>query len=92
MHCIVGVDFDNTLVSYDELLHKTALDFGFIEPGTLKPETNYRELKNWSSMYALIVIAFVDLNFDITLNAQDLRNTLTIQNLYDLVQSKKKSV
>jgi len=75
-----------------EFTQKLEAELEGIEPGTLKPETNYRELKNWSSMYALIVIAFVDLNFDITLNAQDLRNTLTVQNLYDLVQSKKKSV
>jgi len=63
-----------------------------IELGTLTPQTNYRDLKNWSSMYALIIIAFVDFNFDITLNGNDLKSTQTVSDLYNLVKSKKDGV
>jgi len=63
-----------------------------VEPGTLKPDTSYRDLKNWSSMYALIIIAFVDINFSVTLNGADLRNTVTVKDLYNLVQEKLKNV
>jgi len=63
-----------------------------VEPGTLKPDTSYRDLRNWSSMYALIIIAFVDINFSVTLNGADLRNTVTMKDLYDLVQEKLKNV
>jgi hypothetical protein len=31
---VVGIDFDNTLVSYDELIHRTAVDRGLIDGGT----------------------------------------------------------
>ncbi len=63
-----------------------------ITTGTLRPDTSYRELKNWSSMCALIIIAFVDINFNVTLNGKDLRSTQTIRDLYNLVQEKQKSV
>lgn len=63
-----------------------------VEPGTLKPDTSYRDLKNWSSMYALIIIAFVDINFSVTLNGADLRATVTVKDLYNLVQEKLKNV
>lgn len=63
-----------------------------LEPGSLKPDTSYRDLKNWSSMYALIIIAFVDINFGVTLNGADLRNTVTVHDLYSLVQEKLKNV
>lgn len=63
-------------------------EFEDIEPGTFTPDTNYRDIKNWSSIYALIVVAFVDLNFNVILNAQDLKNTDTIRQLYELVKSK----
>ena len=31
---IVGIDFDNTLVAYDALIHQVAVERGLIEPGT----------------------------------------------------------
>lgn len=66
-------------------------EFDELEPGSLTPDTNYRSIKNWSSMYALIIIAFVDANFDVMINASDLKNTETIRDLFLVVQSKLKS-
>lgn len=63
-------------------------EFEDLEPGTLTPDTNYRDIKNWSSIYALIVVAFIDLNFDIILNASDLKEANTVKELYELVKSK----
>lgn len=63
-------------------------EFDGVEPGTLNPDTNYREIKNWSSIYALIVVAFVDLNFDVILNTKDLKETNTIRELYELVKKR----
>ncbi len=63
-------------------------EFEDLEPGTLTPDTNYRDIKNWSSIYALIVVAFIDLNFDIILNANDLKGANTVKELYELVKSK----
>ncbi len=62
-----------------------------IAPGTLKPETSYKDLKNWNSMFALIIIAFVDMNFDVTLNGQDLKGANTVKELYDLVMTRTKN-
>ncbi len=60
-----------------------------IESGTLKPETDYRKLETWSSMHALIILAMIDTNHDVTLTGEELRTCITMQNLYDLVKSKK---
>lgn len=63
-------------------------EFEDLPKGTLKPETNYREIPNWSSMHALIIIAFADTHFNVELTASDLRRTQTIQDLYHTIQSK----
>ncbi len=63
-----------------------------LPPGTLKPDTDYRKVAQWSSMHALIVIAYVDANFNVTLSGPDLRGTNTISDLYNLVQAKLKNV
>ncbi len=33
---IIGVDFDNTIVSYDAIMHKAALKQGWIGPKLIK--------------------------------------------------------
>jgi acyl carrier protein len=63
-------------------------EFENIEPGTFKPDTNYRDLDFWSSMYALIVIAYVDVEFNVTLTGKDLRESQTIKDLYFLIKGR----
>ncbi|KJS04816.1 MAG: acyl carrier protein [Flavobacteriales bacterium BRH_c54] len=63
-------------------------EFEELEKGTLNPETNYREIEGWSSMHALIIIALIDSEYDILLKGDDLKETQTIQDLFNLVQSK----
>ena len=55
----------------------------------LKGETKYRELPEWSSMHALIIIAMVDLEYEVALGGEDIRNSETISDLFNLVQSRK---
>lgn len=43
VEAIVGVDFDNTIVDYDELMHEIALEKGFISPGVYKSKIQIRE-------------------------------------------------
>lgn len=64
-------------------------EFDDIEKGVLKPETSYRSIPNFSSMYALIIIAFIDNQFDVLLTGEDLKKAETIEDLYNIVKSKK---
>ena len=80
------------IMNINEFTQKLEIELEGIDSGSLKPETVYRSLKNWSSMHALIIIAFIDLNFDVTLNAQDLKNTQTVTDLHNLVQKKQTGV
>lgn len=77
------------MVSIAEFTSQLASEFEDIDPSTITPETNYREIKNWSSMYALIIIAFVDANYDVQLNAENLKNSQTIKDIYDIIISKQ---
>lgn len=77
------------MISLDEFTKQLAAEFEDVDPNTITPNTNYRGIKNWSSMYALIVIAFVDANFDVQLNADNLRNSQTIKDIYDIVIAKQ---
>ena len=43
MHCILGVDFDNTLVNYNDVLWKTARRLGFINSGFTRHKKDIRD-------------------------------------------------
>jgi acyl carrier protein len=55
----------------------------------LQPDTDFKQLDEWSSLHALIIIALVDTEYDITLDGNDLRNLNTVQDLFDLIIEKK---
>ena len=55
---------------------------------TLTPETRFRELEEWSSLVALLIITMVDEEYGIVLPPEEMRKTQTIQELYNLVQTK----
>ncbi len=76
-------------MSINEFIQKLEAEFEDMPQGTLKADTDYRNIKGWSSMHALIIIAFIDINFNITLSGADLKSTQTVQDLYNLVQQKK---
>ena len=40
---IIGVDFDNTIVSYDDLIHRIAVERGLIPSDTLKSKKHIRD-------------------------------------------------
>lgn len=54
---------------------------------TLKPETNFRELDEWSSMSALSTMAMVSDEYDVELTADEMRNNSTFIDLFNVVKS-----
>lgn len=54
----------------------------------LTPGTVYADLDGWSSIVALSVISMIDDEYDVQVKGSEIRNTETIQELFDLVQSK----
>ncbi len=59
------------------------------DPEAIKPEVNLRDIEGYSSLVALSIIALVDEKFHVNLNGDDIRNSNTIGDLYNLIVSKK---
>lgn len=55
----------------------------------IKAETVYKKLDEWSSLTALSIIAMVDEEYDITIKGEDIKNSETVEDLYNIVISKK---
>lgn len=52
-------------------------------------KTNFRELKEWDSLMVLSIIAMVDEEYEVKLKGDDILNSITIEDLYNTVASKK---
>lgn len=60
----------------------------FDEDLKITPSTNFREMEEWSSLTALNVLMMIDEEYGVELPADEMRQTKTVQELFDLVQSK----
>ena len=65
-----------------------AEQFDFTDLEEFKPETIFRDLDEWSSLMALSIIAMVDEEYNVTLQGNDMKAAVTIEDLFEIVQSK----
>ena len=61
-----------------------------VERGKIKPQSKIREAFEWNSINALIIIALIKTEYDVDIDAEDLRNAVTIQDLYDIITERVK--
>ena len=73
----------------EDFIQLFAEQFDETEESEFKSETEFRQLEEWDSMVALMVIAMVDEEYNVKLSGDDIRNSNTIQDLMDVVASKK---
>lgn len=76
--------------SIEVFIEKLERELDMIEPGSLTPDVNYRTIPNWSSMYALIIVALCETEYDVAVTGEDLRQCNTVSDLYQVVASRKK--
>lgn len=72
----------------DDFVKKFADCFHQIDNTTISGKTRFRELEEWGSMMALIVIAMIDSDFGKTVTADDLKSAETVEALFVLVKNK----
>ena len=75
-------------MTLDEFVKAFAAEFDDTPEENFKPETHYRELDEWGSLVALSIISMVEDEMDKRVTGADLRNCTTIEELYNLVESK----
>lgn len=75
-------------MTLDDFIEAFAEEFDDTEMSVFKADTEFKTLDEWSSLVALSIIAMVDDNFDKTITGADIRGSKTIEDLYNLIQSK----
>jgi acyl carrier protein len=77
------MELNNFVRDFAELFEETDINF-------FKAGTKFRDIEEWSSLGALSVIAMADEKYEVRLTGDDIRNSLTIEDLFNIVKSKQK--
>lgn len=75
-------------MTIEDFISRIEEEFDDLEPGALKPESNFREVFEWNSINALILIALVKTNYDVVINAEDITKSKTVIDLFKIVSER----
>ena len=73
-----------------EFILKIEQEFEDLEPGKLQPDSIFRDHFDWNSINALVIIALIDAEYDVAINANDLKASKTINDLFGIIKKRKK--
>lgn len=65
-----------------------AAQFDETDASEFTPETKFHDLEEWSSLIALSIIGMVDEEYDIAIKGDDIRNSSTIEELFNAVKKR----
>lgn len=72
----------------DEFVVLFAEQMDDTDPSTITAQTKFRDLDEWSSLLALTLISMVDEEFGIALKGDDVKNSETVEDVYNVIKSK----
>lgn len=72
-------------MNINEFITKFAEEIEIENASDLTPDTQFRDLEEWSSLSVMVFIAFADENFGKEIGDKQIADCKTIQDLYKLV-------
>lgn len=73
----------------NEFISNFADQFDETDASEIKADTEFKGLDEWSSMTGLAVIAMVDAEYDVQLKGNDIRESNTVEDLFNKVKNLK---
>lgn len=74
--------------SLNEFVELFAEQFDETDASEIQAATVFHDLEEYSSLIALSIIAMIDEEFDVTIKGDDMRASVTVEDLYNKVVEK----
>lgn len=71
-----------------EFIENFADQFDETDPAEITSATEFKNLDEWSSLIALSIIAMADEEYNVALKGDDIRNSNTVEDLFNIVKKK----
>lgn len=73
----------------NDFISNFASQFDETEVSEFSADTEFKKLEEWSSLMSLSIIAMADEEYEVTLKGDDIKNAVTIQDLFEIVKARK---
>lgn len=77
-------------MNIQDFIDNFADQFDDTDKAVFTNDTDFKQLDEWSSLTALSIIAMVDDEYDVIIKGNDIINSVTIQDLFEIVQRRRK--
>ncbi len=57
-----------------------------LDADTITPDTNYKDTDGWNSMNALLIMALLETEFEVSVNVEQMKKCSTVRDLYNIIQ------
>ena len=71
-----------------EFIKSFAVQFDDEPLANFKPETRFRDIKEWDSLHAMMIMAMVNEKYKVKITPEELRNSQTVAEVYEVVKAK----
>ena len=71
-----------------EFVAHFAEQFEETDASVFTSQTKYHELEEWSSLIGLSIIAMVDEEYDVAIKGNDVKSSVTIEDLFNIVKER----
>lgn len=72
----------------EEFVQNIANQFDETDASLFEIDTEFKQLDEWSSLIALSIIAMADESYNVKLKGDDIRNSRTINDLFEVITSR----
>ena len=73
----------------EDFLENFANQFDETDASEITINTAFKDLEEWSSLLSLSIIAMCDEEYDVKIKGDDIRNAVTLEDLYNIVIDRK---
>lgn len=73
----------------EEFVQNFANQFDDTDPSEITLDTVFKDLDEWSSLLSLSIIAMCDEEYEVKIKGDDIRSANTVEDLYNIVLSRK---
>ncbi|HMZ34841.1 MAG TPA: phosphopantetheine-binding protein [Chitinophagaceae bacterium] len=72
----------------EDFIARIEEEFEDVPKGLLQPDVPFREILEWTSVNALLLMALISTEYDVNLEVDELKNCITLREIYNCVTSK----
>lgn len=76
-------------MNQEDFVQNFANQFDETDASEITINTVFKDLDEWSSLLSLSIIAMCDEEYDTKMKGDDIRNAITVEDLYNIVLSRK---